>query len=599
MVPEACRFRATPMDVAEWLRGIGLEQYAPAFRDNDIDGEVLRRLTGEDLRELGVASVGHRRRLLDAVAALGNAQLGPGAPLPPAPAFAPVEAERRQLTVMFCDLVDSTMLTSRFDPEELGQVVGAYHRCVADVVRWFDGFLAKYLGDGVLAYFGFPVAHEDDAERAVRAGLELAKAVAGLDGRGVRLSARVGIATGLVVVGEIGGGEPNAVVGETPNLAARLQAEAPPGGVVIAPATRRLAGDWFRFRDLGPRPLKGIAEPVPLAQVLGELSAESRFAAIRAASLTPFVGREQEVALLLDRWHLAGEGEGQVVVLSGEAGIGKSRIAEMVRERVADAGIRIRLQCSPYHTDTALHPVIAQLAVAAKIETDDPPAAKLEKLERLVVPPDSDSEEVVPLLADLLAIPIGDRYPPLTMAPEARRARTLRALATQLFALSQQRPVLFLVEDAHWIDPTTRELLDSVIEPIARHRVLLLVTGRPEFPNPWGSHTHVTTLALNRLGQRQSADLASHVAGGRDLPEAITRTIIGRADGVPLFVEELTKSVLESELLREAEGRLVLEGPLPPLAIPTTLQGSLLARLARLAATREAPRSVASSITSC
>jgi len=500
---------------------------------------------------------------------------------------AAAEAERRQLTVMFCDLADSKMLASRLDPEELGEVVGAYHRCTAEVVGRFDGFLAKYLGDGVLAYFGFPAAHEDDAERAVRAGLEVAKAVAGLDRRGVRLNARVGIATGLVVVGEIGGGEPNAVVGETPNLAARLQAEAPPGGVVIAPATRRLAGDWFNYRDLGPHPLKGIAEPVPLTQVLGERSAESRFAAIRAALLTPFVGREQEIELLLDRWYLAGEGEGQVVVLSGEAGICKSRIAEIVRERVAGAGIRIRWQCSPYHTDTALHPVIAQLTAAARIEIDDPSATKLEKLERLVVPSGSGSEDVVPLLADLLGIRIGDRYPPLTMAPETRRARTLRALAAQLFALSQRRRVLFLVEDAHWLDPTTRELLDSVIEPIARHRVLLLVTGRPEFQNPWGGHSHVTTLALNRLSQRQSADLACHAAGGRVLPDAIARAIVGRGDGVPLFVEELTKSVLESGLMREADGQLVLEGPLPPLAIPTTLQGSLLARLDRLAATRE------------
>src|SRR6516164_2818895 len=576
------------MDVAEWLRGLGLEQYAPGFRDNDIDGEVLRRLTGEDLRELGIASVGHRRRLLDAIAALSDTQPAPEASLAPAPALGTArEAERRQLTVLFSDLVDSTLLASRLDPEEYGAVIGAYHRCVAETVGRFDRFLAKDLGDGVLAYFGFPAAHEDDAERAVRAGLELTRAVAALDGRGTQLGARVGITTGLVVVGEIGGREPGTVVGETPNLAARLQAEAPLGGVVIAPATRRLAGDWFRYRDLGTHQLKGVTEPVPVTQVLGERSAESRFAAIRAALLTPFVGREQEIELLLDRWYLAGEGEGQVVVLSGEAGICKSRIAEIVRERVAGAGIRIRWQCSPYHTDTALHPVIAQLTAAARIEIDDPSATKLEKLERLVVPSGSGSEDVVPLLADLLGIRIGDRYPPLTMAPETRRARTLRALAAQLFALSQRRRVLFLVEDAHWLDPTTRELLDSVIEPIARHRVLLLVTGRPEFPNPWGSHTHVTTLALNRLGQRQSADLASHVAGGRDLPEAITRTIIGRADGVPLFVKELTKSVLESGLLRESDGQLILEGPLPPLAIPTTLQGSLLARLDRLAATRE------------
>jgi class 3 adenylate cyclase len=569
------------MDVAGWLRGLGLEQYLPAFRDNDIDAEVLRRLTAEDLRDLGVVSVGHRRRLLDAVKVLGDAPpASTAAPEPAIPAARGVEAERRQLTVLFCDLADSTALSSRLDPEELGEVIGAYHRCAAEVVRRFDGFLAKDLGDGVLAYFGFPAAHEDDAERAVRAGLELTRAVAALDARGTRLGARVGIATGLVVVGEIGGREPGTVVGETPNLAARLQAEAPLGGVVIAPATRRLAGDWFHYRDLGTHQLKGVTEPVLLTQVLGERSAESRFAAIRAALLTPFVGREQEIALLLDRWHLAGEGEGQVVVLSGEAGIGKSRIAEILRERVGDAGIRIRWQCSPYHTETALHPAIAQLTAAARIETDDPPAAKLEKLRRLIVPTDP-----VPLFADLLAIPTGN--PPATMTPEARRARTLRALAAQLFALARQKPVLFVVEDAHWIDPTTRELIDAVIEPIARHGVLLLATARPEFSNPWGSHSHVTTLALNRLGQRQSADLANHAAGGRELPEPVGRVIVGRADGVPLFVEELTKSVLESGLLREADGRLVLDGPLPPLAIPTTLQGSLLARLDRLAATRE------------
>ena len=574
------------MDVAGWLRGLGLEQYLPAFRDNDIDAEVLRRLTAEDLRDLGVVSVGHRRRLLDAVKALGDAPpASTAAPEPAIPANAGVEAERRQLTVLFCDLADSTALSSRLDPEELGEVIGAYHRCAAEVVRRLDRFLAKDLGDGVLAYFGFPAAHEDDAERAVRAGLELTRAVAALDGRGTQLGARVGITTGLVVVGEIGGREPGTVVGETPNLAARLQAEAPLGGVVIAPATRRLAGDWFRYRDLGTHQLKGVTEPVPVTQVLGERSAESRFAAIRAALLTPFVGREQEIALLLDRWHLAGEGEGQVVVLSGEAGIGKSRIAEILRERVGDAGIHIRWQCSPNHTETALHPAIAQLTAAARIETDDPPAAKLEKLRRLIVATDPGPEDIVPLFADLLAIPTGET--PATMTPEARGARTLRALAAQLFALARQKPVLFLVEDAHWIDSTTRELIDAVIEPIARDGVLLLATARPEFSNPWGSHSHVTTLALNRLGQRQSADLANHVAGGRELPEPVGRVIVERADGVPLFIEELTKSVLESGLLREADGRLVLDGPLPSLAIPTTLQGSLLARLDRLAATRE------------
>jgi AAA ATPase domain/Adenylate and Guanylate cyclase catalytic domain len=399
----------------------------------------------------------------------------------------------------------------------------------------------------------------------VRAGLAITKAVAGLDGRGTPLSARVGIATGLVVVGEIGGGgEANAVVGETPNLAARLQAEAPPGGVVIAPATRRLTGEWFRYRDLGAWALKGIAEPMPLMQVLDEQPAESRFAATRAALLTPFVGREQEIGLLLDRWRLASEGEGQVVVLSGEAGIGKSRISEILRERVADAGTRIRYQCSPYYTDTALYPVVAQLRAAARMELEDPPATKLDKLERLVVPSEVEADETVPLLADQLAIPTTDRYPALAMGPELRKVQTLRSLADQLFALARRGPVLVLMEDAHWIDPTTREWLDAVIEPIGRQRVMLLVTCRPEFQNPCGSRSHVTTLTLNRMGQRQCADLVGQVASGRPLPETITRAIIDRADGIPLFVEELTKSVLESGPLRDAAGRLVVDGACPP-----------------------------------
>jgi hypothetical protein len=302
--------------------------------------------------------------------------------------------------------------------------------------------------------------------------------------------------------------------------------------------------------------------------------------------LTPFVGREQEIGLLLDRWRLASDGEGQVVVLSGEAGIGKSRICEVLRERVAETGTRIRYQCSPYYTDTALYPVAGQLRAAARIEPDDPSATKLDKLERLLAP-GAGADTTLPLLADLLAIPTADRYPALTIGPELRKARTLRALADQLFALARRAPVLVLLEDAHWIDPTTSELIDAVIQPIGQRRVMLLVTCRPEFQNLWGSHSHVTSLTLNRLGQRQCTDLIGEVVGGRPLPDAITRAIIERADGVPLFVEELTKSVLESGLLREADGGLVVDGPLPPLAIPTTLQGSLLARLDRLSATRE------------
>jgi class 3 adenylate cyclase len=386
------------MDIAVWLRGLGLEQYDQAFRENDIDPELLPELTADDLIGLGIGSIGHRRRLLAAIAALRSSEPNPPADLPKPPAVYPKRqkgvAERRQLTVMFSDLADSTVLASRLDPEEMGEVIGAYHRCVAGAVSRFDGFLAKYLGDGVLAYFGFPTAHEDDAERAVRAGLEVTRAVTALGGGGAPLNARVGIATGLVVVGEISGGEANAVVGETPNLAARLQAEAPPGGVVIAPATRRLTGDWFRYHDLGARPLKGIA--VPLTQLLDEQPAESRFAATRAAALTPFVGREQEIGLLLDRWRLASEGEGQVVVLSGEAGIGKSRISEILQQRVADAGTRIRYQCSPYHTGTALFPAVTQLQAAARIEPDDSPATKLYKLGRVILPARREEPAITP-----------------------------------------------------------------------------------------------------------------------------------------------------------------------------------------------------------
>ena len=578
------------MDIQDWLRGLGLEQYALAFRENDIDGDILPELTAEDLTGLGVASIGHRRKLLAAIAALREAPDTPAPePVPPPPpARSDTQgAERRLVTILFCDLVGSTELSGRLDPEELHDVIAAYHRRVADVIGRLNGFVAKYMGDGVLCYFGFPIAHEDDAERAVRAGLAITETVPDLDGRGSRLRARVGIATGLVVAGDLAGGDTNAVVGETPNLAARLQSEAPPGAVVIDPATRRLSGSWFRYRDLGPRRLKGIAEPVAIAQILGEHAPQSRFAAVHPAALTPFVGREQEMGLLLDRWQMAADGEGQVVLLSGEAGIGKSRIAEMLRDSVEGNAVRIRYQCSPYHTDTALYPAIRHLAVAAGIEPDEPPASKLEKLERLILPAEITPEFAAALIADLLAIPTGQRYPATTMSPELRKMRTLRVLTEQLFALAQRSPVLVLVEDAHWIDPTTRELLDSLIEPIGLQRVMLLVTGRPDFVNPWSHYAHVTSLPLTRLGRRQSAALVTGVAG-RSLPDAIVQTLASRADGVPLFLEELTKSVVESGLLRDAEdGGFSLAGAAPLLAIPTTLQASLLARLDRLGGARE------------
>jgi class 3 adenylate cyclase/tetratricopeptide (TPR) repeat protein len=562
------------LDIGAWLRRLGLQQYEPVFRENAVDVETLPELTEADLEKLGIL-LGHRKRILRAIDTLQSATVtGPARPDRP--------AQRRQLTILFCDLVGSTTLAARLDPEDLTALLALYHRTVSEVAEKFGGFIAKYMGDGVLVYFGYPQAHEDDAERAIRCGLELVGRVRQLDRASSGLDARIGIATGLVVVGELvgtGDAQEHGVVGKTPNLAARLQGEASPGGIVVSEATRRLAGDWFAYHDLGSRVLKGIDEPVPIIEVTGELPAESRFAAIRAAHLTPFVGRDHEIALLLDRWRLSVEGEGQVVVLSGEAGIGKSRIAEQLRERIgAGDCLRIRYQCSPYHTDSALHPTIVQLRAATGIIPTEPSSLSLERLERLLRP--GSGAEALPLFAALLGILSDGRYEPLDLSPELQKVRTLRALAEQLFLAAAAQPVLFLVEDAHWIDPTTHELLDAVIEPIGRARVLLVVTARPEFQHPWSPHAHVATLALTRLGQRDCTEMIARMTSDSELPQAITRAIVANADGVPLFVEELTKSVLESGLRRSY-------GPLPPLAVPATLQDSLMARLDRLSTARD------------
>jgi class 3 adenylate cyclase/predicted ATPase len=581
------------MDVAAWLHGLGLEQYTTTFRDNDIDAAVLRQLTSEDLRELGVASVGHRRKLLDAIARLG-------APVPAADASGPrgettvilaprSDAERRQLTVMFCDLVESTALAARLDPEDLREVIAAYHRAVADVVSSFDGFVAKYMGDGVLVYFGYPRAHEDDAERAVRAGLSVIGAVGRLDVRSVKLQARVGIATGLVIVGDLigeGSAQEQSVVGETPNLAARLQTLAEPGTVVIAAGTRRLVGDLFEYRDLGAIEVKGIAEPVPAWQVLRSSAVASRFEALRGAGLTSLVGRDEELDMLLRRWARAEAGDGQVVLISGEPGIGKSRIAAALEERLrGEPHLRLRYFCSPYHQDSALYPFIDQLGRAADFASEGSPADRLEKLEALLAlaaPPDQD----VAFLADLLSLPASERHPLPNLSPQRKKERTLEALIRQLEGLACQQPVLVVFEDAHWIDPTSRELLDLVVERVHSRPVLVIVTFRPEFQPVWIGQPHVTMLALNRLNRRDRTILVEQIADGKALPDDLVGQIADRTDGVPLFVEELTKSVLESGVLRDEGNRYVLDGALPPLAIPTSLQASLLARLDRLASVR-------------
>jgi class 3 adenylate cyclase/tetratricopeptide (TPR) repeat protein len=575
------------MDIEAWLQGLGLERYFPAFRDNEIDWEVLRKLTSDDLKEIGVVAIGHRRKLLEAIAAIG-VSVPAGLSAAPAPSE---DAQRRQLTVMFCDLVGSMALSARLDPEDLRAVVGAYHRRVAAVIERAGGFVAKYMGDGVLAYFGYPRADEHDAERAVRAGLALVEEVPRLDTAvETRLHVRIGIATGLVVVGDLlghGAAQEQAVVGETPNLAARLQALAEPGQVVIAASTRRLTGGLFDYEDLGAIEIKGLAMPIAAARVLRESRAEGRFEALRATR-TPFVGRDEELALLQRRWQQAKSGEGCIVLLSGEPGIGKSRLAHALVERLAgQPHTRLRSFCSPHHPDSALYPAITQLERAAGFRREDTADERLDKLETLLAQATNDLGEAASLLAALLSLPTGERYPILDLTPQKQKERTLRALVAQVEGLAARQPVLMLFEDAQWSDPTSLELYDLIVDRVPALPVLLIITFRPEFSAPWAGRPHVTALALNRLSPRQRAEIIVGVTGGKTLPKEIADQIVDRTDGVPLFVEELTKAVVESGMLADAGDRYTAAGPVPALAIPASLQASLLARLDRLAPVRE------------
>ena len=562
------------MDVAEWLRGLRLDQYEPAFRDNDIDGEVLRRLTGEDLRELGVNSIGHRRRLLDAIAALGTAEA------PPAPTSVPIaasEAERRQLTVMFCDLVGSTPLSTRYDPEDLRELIGAYHRCVGDTVGRYAGFVAKYFGDGVLVYFGYPEAHEDDAERAVRAGLAVIEGVGRLAAP-EPLNVRLGAASGLVVVGDLigaGAAQERGAVGEMPNLAARLQALAAPGTLVIAESTRRQIGSLFEVEDLGPQPLAGFVEPQRAWRVVGESGVVSRFEALRSEA-TPLVGRHDELDLLLRCWQQAKTGEGRVLLVSGEPGIGKSRLTTELAGRIAsESHTRLRYFCSPHHQDSALYSFIVQLDRAAGFTRDDSVDQKASKLRSLLAPGTRDDDEIE-LIVELMSLP--NSAAELRLSSQRKREMLLEALLHQLENVAQERPVLMVFEDAHWIDPTSRELLDLTIDRVAGLPVLLVITFRPELQHFWSGQPRVTELALNRLGGRESTALVERLAGVADLSCEIVSEIVERTDGVPLFVEELTKAVLESSDRTAA----VTASPSPALSIPATLHASLIARLDRL-----------------
>jgi predicted ATPase/class 3 adenylate cyclase len=567
--------------IADWLEKLGMSQYAACFAENDVDFSLLPELTDQDLEKVGVASLGHRRKLLRAIAELGVT--------PSAEPTARGGVGRRQLTVMFCDLVGSTAISTRLDPEDLREVISAFQRCCRNVIVESGGFVARYMGDGVLAYFGYPKAHETDAERAIRAALALVAAVPKL-GVDASLQVRAGIATGLVVVGDLiaeDGVREEAGVGETFNLAARLQTLAEPNTAVIDGTTRRLIGGLYECRSLGKVPIRGFADPIPVWQVTGPSAVYNRFEALRA-SITPMVNREEEIDLLMRRWQQAKTGDGSIVLILGEPGIGKSRIVQTILEQLHDdPHTRMRYFCSPHHQDSPLYPAIAQLARAAGFRRDDTAEQRLDKLEVVLAQGTTNVKEVAPLFAELLSIPASTRYPPLELSPARLKQRTLQAKVAQVEGLASRGPLLMVCEDVHWSDATSLELLDLIIDRVPNLPILLIITFRPEFSARWIGRPRVTLLSLSRLSPRQRAELIAGVTAGKTLPKDVMDQIIDRTDGVPLFIEELTKAVVESGVLAELDAGFTKAVPAQPLAIPTTLQASLLARLDRLAPVRE------------
>jgi class 3 adenylate cyclase/predicted ATPase len=573
--------------IADWLQKLGLGQFAQTFAENEIDVSVLSHLTDQDLKDIGIP-LGPRRKIL---AAIGTGAATAQAEPEPVGTSAPKvldTAERRQVTVMFTDLVGSTALSAHMDPEDLREVIAAYQKRVAKTVLRFGGFVAKYMGDGVLVYFGYPEAHEDDAERAVRAGLELVATLPEVNAS-VPTQTRVGIATGLVIVGGlIGTGESQerGIVGETPNLAARLQSIAEANTVVIDEGTRKLLGKLFELEDLGPKALKGFDGPLRAFAALRANPVESRFEAFHPTELTELVGREEEIELMLRRWLRAKSGEGQVVLLCGEAGIGKSRLTAALVERLTgEPHMRLRYFCSPQHTDSTLYPILSQMERAAGFAHDDTPQQKLDKLDALLAQ-SATSQQDAALIAEALSLPNDGRYPMLDLTPQQRRQKTLEALDFQLEALARQNPVLTICEDAHWADPTTLEAFGRTVDRIRTVRGLLIVTFRPEFQAPWVGQPHVTALTLNRLTASDIAAMIDRVSGNRLLPASIREDILERTDGIPLFVEEMTKAVLEAAIEGEAL-QTMASIPAPSLAVPASLHASLMARLDRLGPAKE------------
>jgi class 3 adenylate cyclase/predicted ATPase len=575
------------MDLGTLLRNQSLERFETAFRDNGIDESVLTHLTQDHLRELGLP-LGARIKLLAAIAALSK-EAESHTPAAMAVEGSPADTgERRQITVLFSDLVGSTALSTRMDPEDLRKLISAYQKCVTETVQRFGGFVAKYIGDGVLVYFGYPEAHEDDAERAVQSGLELVSAVEKLK-TGTPLQTRVGIATGLVVVGDLvgsGQAQERGIVGETPNLAARLQGFAEPDMVVIADATRQLLGNLFELRDLGLQELKGIAGAVQIWAAVRPTSVEGRFDAFHRSDLTSLVGRDEESQLLLRRWSRAKDGEGQAVLVCGEPGIGKSRLTAALLEEVSkEPHARLRCFCSPQRTNSALSPVIGHFERAAGLKHDDTMKTKLDRLDTLLMRSATSPIDSA-LLAEMLSLSNDSRYPALTFDPQQRRQRTLEALLNQIEALSRSTPVLMIFEDAHWTDPTSLELVGRIVDRIEALRVLLVVTFRPEFEPPWIGLPHVTAVTINRLGRRHIEAIIDRIVGNKFLSPDIREDLIDRTDGIPLFIEEITKAILEAESEEDAR-RTTAAIPSPKLEIPATLHASLMARLDRLGPAKE------------
>lgn len=589
--------------VAAWLESLGFDRYRELFQQNAITWDVLPELNDGDLASMGIV-LGHRKQLLRAMAQLSQSGEGDTASTSALPTAKETtssssgrdQAECRQLTVMFCDLVGSTALAQRLDPEDAQAAIRRFLDTCSEAIGRFNGYIAKYMGDGLLVYFGYPHAHEHDAERAVHAGLAVLEVVKTLPHDSVphqecSIAARIGIATGHVIVGELMGqdtAKERSVFGETPNLASRLQALAAPNQLVIDSTTKRLVGDEFEFADQGTVSLRGFAMPVQVWQVLGSKPSASRFESYRSRRLTDFIGREHETALLLGRWREAVDGEGQVVLLCGEAGIGKSRLVRHLRDRLAEDHYEsIQFQCSPHHTNTALYPVMTYLRKAARLTGEDSSSEQWHKLQVLMADGGLNDRITVALLADLLSIQGDGQDQLLNVSPDKRKDMTLEALVQYLQRLADRSPVLLIVEDAHWLDPTTLDLMTRIIDRIRQMRVLLLITFRPDFRPVWAEYSHVTFLTLSRLPRRQSAELIATMTRGKVLPQEVQQAILAKTDGVPLYIEELTENLLETGVLAEGTNSFTLKAPLREMVIPNSLQALLMERVDRLGPVKE------------